>query len=272
MKLTKTFRIGIIVNFEYSDPLKNVMSLAFGKENVIASESPHDIFGILRTHKPHLLIIAPDLFERNRIRPEDICALRDRMHYKIAALYSTEKSLETRERFQALAPDREYILPKEYLTLTREIPALCTNPYEKRKKPLSDKTKDNLNRIFEECGFRTTLKGAPLLKDCLLAMYFDPSLHRWGGATKLYNTLAKKYGTTPRIAARSMLRFLETSWNPKTEELLRKELNIPDFYTFVPINFGRFTELFNTYYTIKYGDPGILLKPKPRKKKRKPKE
>jgi len=263
--MKKQFRIAILVNHEYSEYLTKVMSLAFGRNNVMSSDSPRDLFGLLNVLKPHLLIVAPDLFERHRIRPEDIVAYRKKMKYRIVALYSTEESLETKPRFEALKPDREYVMPKEYLTMIRDVPGLCSN-YVKRKQPLMEKTWENLDRIFRECGFRCDMKGYRFLKEALFEMYFNPALHRRGGATKLYNSMAEKYGTTPRIIARSMLRFLETSWDPKTEKALRHELNVPEFYSFVPINFGRFTEIFNTYYTIRYGDPRILLDSKKQRK------
>lgn len=239
------------------------MALIYGRENVIASPLPQQLFGILKQLRPTALIVAPDLFEQNRIAPEDINAYRKEMRYRVIALYRNEKALETKNRFSELQPDREYISPTEYFSMAKDIKSLCTNPYTKRKAPLKSKTEENLDRIFRECGFRNQMKGAAFLKEALCELYFNPNLHNTGGGAKLYRMIAKRHDTTPRIAERSIQRFLEQSWIPATEEALRRELAIPEFYSFHPIGFGKFTHIFNTYYTIKFGNPENLLKPKP---------
>ncbi len=259
--MKKQFRIAIIADIPQIRDLSKVMVLAFGAENVKSSANPADLTGILKSLRPTTLIIAPDLFEVCGIKPSDINLLKKQLKYRILAIYPTETSLETRERFQDLMPEKEYIFPTDYLTIVSDIPRICTQKYTHRKAPLKEKTDETLEQIFRNCGFRCTTKGFLFLKEALICLYFDPDLHKSGGATKIYQRLSDKYGTSPRIVERSILRFLENSWSYATEQALREQLSIPEFYNFLPMSFGRFTQIFNTYYTIKYGDPEKLLSP-----------
>jgi hypothetical protein len=218
-----------------------------------------DLFAILKRLRPTTLIIEPELFCEAGISPQDIRAYQSTIRYKIITVYPTEQSLEFKDKMQGLNPVKEYILPKEFLSMAMEIPKLSTNKYVKVKVPLQENTIENLEHIFQKCEFRCNMKGAPLLKEALYMMYFNPDLHLRGGAKKIYSDLSKKYGYTPRIVARSMVRFIETSWSPRTEELFRKELDISPKREIKSLSFRNFTEIFNTYYTIKYGDPKNIL-------------
>lgn len=265
--MKKQFRIVVIASSAILHNIQNTMMLAFGKENVSGSAKPEDLFALLKKLRPTTLIIEPELFYACGITPEDINAYRKEIKYRILTVYRREPESDLREQFSIIKPEKEYISPAEYLTMAMEIPKLCTNSYTYRRAPLEEATKKNLERIFRDCGFRSGLKGAQFTKEALLRLYFAPELHNNGGATKIYRELAGKYNTTPRIVERSILRYLESSWTPKTEELLRNELNVSDHYDFVPINFARFTQIFNTYYTIKYGNPtDLLATPKKSKK------
>ncbi|MBQ4323039.1 MAG: hypothetical protein IJC19_03785 [Clostridia bacterium] len=257
--MKKQFRVAVVADLPHIDYITQVMKLAFGQENVLASFSPEDLIPILKQLRPHALIITPDLFDRKGIQLPDIVEYRKEMKYRIVTLYLTENDLCLRNKFTKLRPDKEYIFPTEYLTIVQDIKKICTNTYTKRKHPLKEKTALRLREIFQTCNFRCDMKGAAFLQEALLLLYFDPSLHNTGGGAEIYRNLAADHKTTPRIIERSIQRFLETSWVPATEKALRKELAIPEFYSFVPINFGRFTELFNTYFTIKYGDPKQIL-------------
>lgn len=258
--MKKQIRIAIFVDAVRSGYLTKTMALIFGKENVVSSLFPQHLFGILKTFRPTVLILAPNIFESCKIKPEDINAYRKEMKYRIVALYATEEALKTKERYAALRPNKEYFAPKDYFTMAKDIRAISTNPYTKRKEPLQNKTIENIKRIFETCGFHTNMKGAAFLEEALAEQYFNPSLHIKGGNTAIYKRLAKRHETTPRIIERSIQRFLEYSWKPEVEAALRNELKISEFYSFVPINFGRFTGIFNTYYTIKYGSPQEILR------------
>ncbi|MBO5213968.1 MAG: hypothetical protein J6B86_04280 [Clostridia bacterium] len=257
--MKKKFRIAILTSPRCITQINQAMCLSFGAHNVAHSMRAEDLFGILKRLRPTTLIIEPELFYEADISPADIRAYQSQIHYKIITVYPTEQSLEIREKMKGLNPVKEYICPKEYLSMTMEIPGLSTNKYVKVKVPLQESTVENLERIFRECEFRCNMKGAPLLQEALYMMYFDEDLHRWGGARKIYLHLSEKYGYSPRIVARSMLRFIESSWTPRTEQLLRKELNIPDSRRFDSLSFCNFTEIFNTYYSIKFGEPKKIL-------------
>ncbi len=257
--MKKKFRIAILMGPCCITPINQTMCLSFGKNNVVHSMRAEDLFGILKRLRPTTLIIEPELFYNAGISSKDIRAYQSQIHYKIITVYPTEQSLEFRDKMLGLNPVKEYICPKEYLSMAMEIPGLSTNKYIKVKVPLQESTVENLERIFKECEFHCNMKGAPLLQEALYMMYFNPDLHRRGGAKKIYLHLSEKYGYSPRIVARSMLRFIETSWTTRTEELLRKELNIPTSRQFDSLSFGNFTEIFNTYYTMKCGDPEEIL-------------
>ncbi len=257
--MKKKFRIAIIMGPQHITRVYQTMILAFGKENVARSMRPEDLFGILKQLHPTTLIIEPELFHLSGISPEDIKAYQKTMRYRILAVYPTEESLQARESMAGLDPEKEYIRPVEYLSMAEEIPKLCTNKYVKVKEPLQEATVRNIEQIFRKCEFHCNAKGAPLVMEALYKMYFDPDLHRRGGFLKIYTELSEKYGYPVRIVERSMIRFLEDSMSPRTEELLRKELNIPDCYQFFPMSFGRFTETFITYYCDKYSYPERIL-------------
>lgn len=259
--MKKEFRILIIVNPIRIAPLYRTMVLAFGKNNVTASCKPEELFALLKSKRPTTLILEPELFDSCGIGPDDINAYRKEMRYRILTVYYSETSLELQETYRTLNAEKEYFRPEEYLTMACELPKLSTAPYVKRKRPLQIHTEENIEMILQKCGFQSEAKGRPFLKDALYMLYFDPALHH-RGASKIYRALAEKYGTTPRIVERSILRFLENSWSPQTEASLRKELNVSGHHSFVPLNFGRFTEIFNTYYTIKFGAPETLLRPR----------
>lgn len=258
--MKKQFRIAIAVDRGQGEYLANVMRLTFGKENVMESPYPEDLYGMIQQLKPTTVIISPYLFYRHNIRAEDIESFRSKAKFRVLTLYETEKALEYREFYQKLNPVKEYVAPSEYLTMALEIPALCTTRYQQKKRPLQIKAAEEIRKILSDCGFHLNMKGADYLQSALLRMYFDPSLHNNGGGAKLYREIAEKQNTTPRIVQRSIQRFLETSLTAKCEEGLREALNIPDFYQFSPVNFGHFTQLFNTYFTILYGDPAKILK------------
>ena len=260
--MKKIIRVGIFVNIKECEYLEQTMALVFGRENVFASPLPQQLFGVLKDFHPTVIIIAPDLFERNRISAEDINALRKQLRYRIIALYANREALEIKEHYENLKPDKEYICPTEFLTMATELRHICTNTYTQRKKPLREQTERNIRRILTDCGFRMKMKGALYLQEALLELYFKPALHNLGGNAQLYRALATRHETTPRIVERAIQRCLEQSLLPHTEETLHEELSIPDFYSLQPVGFGRFTQVFNTYYTIKYGDPEQLLKKK----------
>ena len=256
----KEIRAVIIAGPEIIGQLHTAMALAFGKDNVACSFHPKDLFGLLKKMNPLALIIDPLLFHQAKIPPEDINAYRKNMHYRILAVYPTEESLAVREEMHSLNITKEYVKPTEFLTMIGEIPRLCTNRYVKVKQPLIENTTQNLERIFTECGFHCNTKGAPLIKEALFMMYFDQKLHYYGGGAKIFRELGEKYGYTPRIVERSIIRFLEASWNPITEKKFRAELNIPDSRPIEPLSFGNFTMIFDTYYSIKYGMAEKILK------------
>lgn len=257
--MKKKFRIAILTGPRCITPINQTMCLSFGKHNVAHSMRAEDLFGILKKLRPTTLIIEPELFCEAEISPADIRAYQSQIHYKIITVYPTEESLKYRDMMQGLNPVKEYVCPNEYLSMAMEIPGLSTNKYIKVKVPLQESTVENLARIFRECEFHCNMKGAPLLQEALYMMYFNPDLHRRGGAKKIYLHLSEKYGYSPRIVTRSIFRFIETSWTPRTEELLRKELNIPLSRRFDSLYFCNFTEIFNTYYTMKFGDPAEIL-------------
>lgn len=257
--MKKKIRVAIFMTPQYITPVSQTMNFAFGRDNVAHSMRAEDLFAILKQLRPTTLIIEPELFCEAGISPQDIRAYQTQIHYHIITVYPTEESLEFRDKMKGLNPEKEYICPEEYLSMAEEIPKLSTNKYIKVKAPLQQNTMENLDRIFRECEFHCNMKGAPLLKEALYMLYFNFDLHYRGGAKKIYTHLSEKYGYTTRVVERSMLRFLESSWSPRTEELLRKELNIPLTYSFMPLSFTRFTQIFNTYYTQKYKDPDKIL-------------
>ncbi|MBO5247747.1 MAG: hypothetical protein J6B54_00415 [Clostridia bacterium] len=257
--MKKKFRIAIFMGPKRITPVYQTMCLAFGRENVACSMRPEDLFGILKKLRPTTLIVEPELFYDTNVLPKDILAYQKQIHYHVLAVYSSKESLKIRDKMKDLNAKKEYICPKEYLSMVKEIPALSTNRYVKVKAPLEEYTAKNLDRILRECGFHCNMKGAPLMKEALYMMYFNPNLHLRGGAKTIYLHLSEKYGYTPRIVERSILRFLESSWTPQTEALLRRELNVSPGHSFSPLCFRRFTETFNTYYTIKYRDPEKIL-------------
>lgn len=258
--MKKKFRVAIIASAPEVKTIYKTMCLAFGIDNVEFSLRPEDLFGMLKRLKPTTLIIEPELFYLCSMSPEDIKAYQKEIRYHILTVYPSTASLEIREHFSSLNPSKEYINPTEYLTMAMEIPKLCTNRYKRTKAPFKEETKKNLERILQECGFRKRIKGIKFLQEALCKLYFNPDLHKRGGATKIYQEIAIRHQTTPRIVERAILRCLESSWSNQTEQALRKELSIPDFYDFSPMNFGSFTQIFNTYYTIKYGEPEKNLK------------
>ena len=257
--MKRKIKVVIIVNPVRIVPLYRTMVLAFGKENVVASCKPEELFGLLKRVRPTTLILEPELFDSCGIGPNDINAYRRDIRYQILTVYYSETALELEEAYRELRARKAYYRPEEYLTMAIELPKLSVGTYVKRKEPLQKKTEENIERILRKCGFQDGAKGRPFLKDALYMLYFDPSLHN-RGASKIYRSLAEKHDTTPRIVERAILRFLENSWSPQTERALRKELNVAEHHSFIPLNFGRFTEIFNTYYTIKYGDPEKILK------------
>ena len=258
--MKKKFRVVIIADRGKGEYIAKVMRLAFGRENVMESPRPEDLYGMVKLLNPTTVILSPFLFYRHNLQAEDINAFRKRWKFRVLTLYETEDALKYREFYKDLKPAKEYVAPTEYLTMALEIPKLCTTVYQPRKRPLQAKTQESIHRILENCGFHLNMKGAEFLQHALLRMYFDPSLHNNGGAATLYREIAEKKNTTPRIVQRSIQRFLETSLTAKSEEELRKALKIPDFYNFSPVNFGHFTQLFNTYFTILHGDPAQILK------------
>lgn len=259
MPKKKQLRIAIFVSPQYVTPIYQTMLLAFGKSNVAYFLRAEDIFGALTQWKPTTLILEPELFHLAGISAEDICALQKKFRCKIVTVYPTEESLSVREAMAGLHSEKEYICPKEYLSMVMELPRLSTNRYVKVKRPLERETMENLDRIFRDCGFHCNMKGAPLLKEALYMMYFDPDLHKRGGGKKVVDRLAEKYGYSPRVVERSMIRFLESSWSYQTEQRLREELKIHESHSLTPLCFKQFTEIFNTYYTLKYKDPTKVL-------------
>ncbi len=257
--MKKKIRVAIFMNPQYITPVSLTMRLTFGKNNVAHSMRAEDLFAILKQLRPTTLIIEPELFCDAGISPQDILAYQTQIHYHIITVYPTRESLRFQDQMKELKPKKEYVCPEEYLSMAKEIPKLSTNNYIKVKAPLQKNTMENLDRIFQECGFHCNMKGAPLLKEALYMMYFNFDLHRRGGAKKIYLHLSEKYGYSTRIVERSILRFLEASWSPQTERLLREELNVPQRFQFTPLCFTRFTETFNTFYTMKYKDPDKIL-------------
>ena len=257
--MEKKIRVAIFVGPTLVTPIYETMCLTFGKENVAASVNPKDLFGIVKTLRPTTLIIEPELFHLAGMTPVDINAYRTRVHYKILAVYPTKNAAKVRDHMKELNITKEYLEPTEFLTMAKELPRLSTNKYVKVKEPLLQFTAENIDRIFTECGFHCNTKGAPLLKEALFQMYFDQDLHNYGGGVKLYRELGEKYGYTPRVVERSILRFLENSWSGDTERKFRAELNIPDRVSCLPLNFNNFTLLFDTYYSLKYGMAEKLL-------------
>ncbi len=124
MPKKKQLRIAIFVSAQNVIPIYQTMLLAFGKSNVAYFLRAEDIFGVLTQWKPTTLILEPELFHLARISPNDICALQKKIRYKIVALYPTEESLSVREAMTGLNPEKEYICPKEYLTMAMELPKL----------------------------------------------------------------------------------------------------------------------------------------------------
>ncbi len=256
--MKKEFRVAVFLGPKHISQMYRTMVLAFGKNNVQRSMIPEELFGILKQLRPTTVIMEPELFANSNIQAKDILAYQSRMHYRIIAVYPTEESMEFQYYAKELNPVKEYLPPVDHLTICREIPSLCTNKYVSVKKPLETWTQNNIMRILRECGFHCNAKGASLLAEALCMMYFDEDLHRLGGLKKIYTTLSEKYGYTPRIVERSMLRFIESSWTPETERKLREELKIYG-RPMTPLNFSNFTEIFNTYYSQKYGYPRDIL-------------
>jgi len=252
----KIIRIVLVLRPEILETTYQIFRLIFGRANVSATNDPTAITTLLLKTHPTTLILDPSLCKEFDVPPKEINVFRSKMHYHLLTVYPDEETAAaTRGEYRKLFEEKEYFYGFDAFSMAKEIPALSKNKVVPRRKILAKKTQDNLDRIFTECGFHCNAKGCAFLKECLFRMYYDPDLHRKGGAVKLYRELAEKYGTTPRIVERSILRFLESSWSAQTEAALRKELRIPAYRSFVPINFGRFTEIFNTYYTIKYGTP-----------------
>ncbi len=256
------YKTVIIVGPKYIKPLHDAMLLSYGPQRVVCSMHPKDIFGLLKQMRPKLLIIEPELFDLEGISAADINAYRNDMRYHIVTVYDTKSSLRVKEKYKALRPDLEYVAPKEFLTMTYDIPIHCRRVYVKVKEPLEKFTRENIHNIFVKCGFHCHIKGAAFMEEALYRMYFDPDLHLYGRTSKLYRQFAEEYGTTPRIVERSMQRFMDYSMKPAAEKQLKKELDIPDFRTFDPLNFRNFTLTFNTYYTLKFGFPEKILKKK----------
>lgn len=262
--MKKKFRIAVILDITRIQNVAQILRLAFGNENVMESINPAELYGILKLLHPTTLIMDPKLFHNHGFSPEQLAAFKKDYRFKTIAIVSEKSLANDPDVFDRYCPDRTYTHPADLLNFVREIPTISTHKYTKRKAPLQNDTEARLDQIFHQCGFHCEAKGAKFLRDALMLLYFDPSLHETGGATKIYKLLAKKYETTPRIAERAMLRFLEISWSYETERRLRQILSVPEFYSFSPLNFRRFSEIFNTYYTIKYGDPEKILSRKKR--------
>ena len=258
--MKKQFRIAVFAPPEFISPLVRTLSLAFERDNVVGSTNPSDLFPVLSQLQPTTLILDPQLFVDYEISVEDVLAAKTRFRCHILIAHFLTSSDEICNYIQTLSPQKEYTFPIDYLGLISDIPRLSKNKYIKVKEPLKQKTRERIDEIFESCGFHCKTKGAPYLKEALFLLYFQPELHRWGGATTIYKTLSEKYGESPRIIERSMLRTIEFSLSAEGEKLLRQTLNIPEEHDFYPISFQSFTQTFNKYYSKKYGSAEKLLR------------
>ena len=258
--MSKQYRIAIIAGPEHISILNRTAQLSFGKENVLASMNPGDLLAILERLHPTTLLIDPNLLNFYDVSPKDVVALRHRFRLHTICVCAEKPKAEIKELIQKLKPEKTFICPSEYLTLMSEIPFLSTNKYVKFREPIINQVVENLEYIFTECGFHCNAKGFRYIKESLFMILLQPELQRYGGAKFIYNTLAEKYNDTPRIVARSMLRFLENSLNnPHVERKFREMLGIPEYTQLFPVSFLNFTGIFTAYYAGKFGDPVKLL-------------
>lgn len=258
--MKKQYRIAIIAGPEHLSVLNRTAQLSFGKENVLASMNPGELLAISERLHPTTLLIDPDLLYFYNISPNDVAALKHRFRFHIICVCSETPKGERKEILQKLKPEKTFVCPSEYITLMSEIPLLSTNQYVKFREPIINQATENLEYIFTECGFHCNAKGYRYLKESLFMILFNPELQRYGGAKHIYHTLAEKYNDTPRIVARSMIRFLENSLSsPNVEEKFREMLKIPEHTRLFPISFLNFTGIFTAYYGGKFGDPIKLL-------------
>ncbi len=257
--MKKRYRIAIIAGPEHISVIRRTARLSFGKDNVLASMHPGDLLAILEKLHPTTLIIDPNLLDFYRVSPQDVVALKRRFRVHIICICAYPPTSEVEEIIRNLKPEKTLICPPEYLSLMSEIPLLSTNKYVKLKEPLRNKTAENIDYIFRECRFHCNAKGYRYLKEALFMILFNPDLQRYGGAKYIYNTLGEKYNETPRIVARSILRFLESSLTPEAEKKFREMLSIPPVTRLFPISFLHFTGIFTAYYGGTFGDPIKLL-------------
>ncbi len=259
-KRYRYYRTVIVVGPKYIKNVYNAMVMSYGQDRVICSMHPRDLFGLMRKMKPKLLIVEPEIFDAVGISAADINAYLNEMQFHTVTLYASEEAAKLRDKYKELKPKLEYVNPKEFLSMTYDIPVYCRRIYEKVKEPVQNRTRENFHNILQDCGFHCHTKGAPFMEEALFRLYFNPDLHQYGGATRIYRELAEKYETTPRIAERSMQRFLDDSMKPEVDQKLHEALDIPAYRSFEPLNFRNFTIIFNTYYTLKYGFPEVVLK------------
>lgn len=253
--MRKRFRVAAILDVAQVGDMDKILTLSFGRENVITSVHPQELQGILRRLKPTTLLMDPELFRDCGILPQDLLEQQKKGRFHILLVCPTERSVQAKFHYNILKISAEFLFPTNLLGIAEKIPQLSTNDYTYRTAPLQEETAKNISALFRDCGFRCNLKGAPLLTEALAYLYVNPDLHRHTGCKTIYEKLAAEHRISPRVAERSMLRFLESSWSADTENALRTKLSIPEFYDFTPLSFKRFTEIFNTYYTIKYGSP-----------------
>ena len=258
--MKKQLRIALFLPPEIISPITRTLALAFGRENVLGSVNTSELFPILSQLRPTTLILDPKLFVDDNISVDDIITLKNRFRCHILIVHNQEESEEIHKFVQKMSPEKEYNCPINYLCLVEDLPHLSKKKYTKVKEPLQKETRKLMDEIFQTCGFHCKTKGASYLKEALFMLYFQPELHRYGGAKIIYDTLAEKYSQSPRIVERSILRTIEFSLSAEEENLLRQTLNIPEAHDFFPISFQSFTRTFIQYFSEKYGTAQKLLR------------
>lgn len=260
-RLKKEFRVLIVATPLLGFQIFRVTAMKYGKDNVIYSFRPQDTYGLIRKLDPTTLFLEPRLFQSCSIPPQDILSYRRKRRIHTFTLYGSEEEKETCKEYRILNAKKEYVYPINPFDTLRDIPLLSKNEFVFRKKPLEEFTRKNLDEIFTECGLTKPVMGRQYLLDALYILYFNPDL-QYRGKSQIFRTLGERYGVKPRNVESAMERFLDQSWTVETEQKLRNKLKIADHHTFTPIYFGRFTEIFNTYYTLKYGRPQDIIRPK----------
>ncbi len=258
--MRKPLHIAIIVGPEQIAAISRTMKMYVGINNVLASVNPGDLLPIAEKLSPKALIIDPELLCDCDMTPQDILTMKRQYRFKIVTLSQEPPNRQVRSLIDQLCPEKEYVAPTEYLTMATELPELTLTKYVKRKELRLLQTQENIDAIFRECGFHCDTKGFVFLKEAIYMILLNPDLLRWGGGKFIYKTLSEKYGDSPRIVARSMIRFLELSMSPETEKQFRKKLQIPERTELFPLSFFRFTGIFTAYYAGVYEDPSQPIK------------